>query len=144
MTSTLTAPSVEPDMSTARTSRRTAESGSVLPLIALALVTLMTCAALAIDLGSLTVSNRWLQGVADLAAIAGATELKGMACNAANYKEGTETTATSAFNHVRTAVVANLTKNSFPVAGTRRSWSRSGLSPTQPARPPSLPSIPAP
>ena len=94
------------------------ERGAALPLVALILVTLMTCAALAVDVGSVAATNRKLQGVADLAASAGALELSGDACNF-NYKLSSETTPKSLFNRVREAAVANAEKNGFSPAGTR-------------------------
>lgn len=94
------------------------ERGSTLPMVSLILVTLLVSAALTIDLGLVAATNRRLQGVADLAAIAGANELIGAACNH-SYTLGTETSPSTVFNHVRAAVVASAAKNSFPVGGTK-------------------------
>lgn len=103
-------------------SRRSAaardERGSTLPLVALIVVTLMTCAALTVDLGLVTAKNRRLQGVADLGAIAGSYALIGAACNH-SYMVGTETVPSTVFNHVRQAVVDNAAQNDFPVGGTK-------------------------
>jgi uncharacterized membrane protein len=94
------------------------ERGATLPLVALAIVTLLTCAAMAVDIGSLAANNRRLQGVADLAAIAGSAELIGAACNY-SYMLASDSSASSVFNHVRAAAVANATKNGFTVGGTK-------------------------
>lgn len=94
------------------------EGGSTLPMVSLMLVTLLVSAALTIDLGLVAANNRRLQGVADLAAIAGANELIGAACNH-SYTLGSETSPSTVFNHVRAAVVASAAKNTFPVGGTK-------------------------
>lgn len=94
------------------------ERGAALPLVALVVVTLLTAAAIAVDLGALAATNRRLQGVADLAAIAGAAELIGAPCNY-SYTAASEAVPSSVFNHVRAAVVANAAKNSFAVGGTK-------------------------
>lgn len=98
--------------------RSSDERGSVLPFVALLVVTLLTSSALAIDLGSIAATNRRLQGVADLAASAGALELTGDACNF-NFKLSNETVPRSLFDRVREAAVANAAKNGFPAGATR-------------------------
>lgn len=105
-------------MSWPRSSSRDGEGGSVLPLVALSVVTLMICAGLAVDMGSVAATNRRLQGVADLAASAGALELTGDACNF-SYKLSNETVPRSLFDRVREAAVANAAKNGFPAGATR-------------------------
>jgi len=104
-------------MSRARTSRPD-EGGAVLLLMVLAVVTLMTSAALAVDLGSLAATNRRLQGVADLAAIAASNELNGRACNF-SMKLSSETVPKSLFNRVREAAVTNAATNNHAVGGSK-------------------------
>lgn len=92
------------------------EGGSVLPLVALTLVTLLVSTALAVDLGMVVATNRRLQAVADLAALAGSNEIVGAACDY-SYTEGT--VSGTVFEHVRQAAVTSAATNGFPLGGTK-------------------------
>lgn len=94
-------------------SPRRTEQGQTLPLVVLCVVTLMVAAALSVDLGSLAASNRRLQGVADLAAIDGARELTGTACNVPTA------TAPTLYDGVSAAVVASALRNGFDLVGAK-------------------------
>jgi len=96
-------------MSASRSHRRD-EGGSALPLVALIMVTLMICSALTVDLGMLAATNRKLQGVADLAAIAASGPLTGDACN----RQRTATKPKTLIEEVKAAAEMNAAKNGFP------------------------------
>jgi len=102
-------------MSRTRTVRSSDEGGSILPLVALIMVTLMTASAFAIDLGSVAATNRRLQAVADLAASAAASELSGDACDFRFRRNGLAVnTPKSLFQQVHEAAKENAAKNGFP------------------------------
>ena len=82
----------------------------MLPLVALIMVTLMIASALTVDLGMLAATNRKLQGVADLAAIAGSVPLTGDACN----RPRTVQNPRSLIEEVTDAAMANAARNGFP------------------------------
>ncbi len=92
--------------------RRT-QRGQTLPLVSLIIVTLMVAAALSVDIGSMAATNRRLQAVADLAALDGARELTGDACNALLPLPSNPTLK----DQVTGAVVASAARNGFVVGG---------------------------
>lgn len=97
-------------MSPTRALQRSDERGSVLPLVALITVALMIASALTVDLGMLAATNRKLQGVADLAAIAASGPLTGDACN----RQRTSTRPKTLIEEVKAAAEMNAAKNGFP------------------------------
>ncbi|HTU17075.1 MAG TPA: pilus assembly protein TadG-related protein [Gemmataceae bacterium] len=68
----------------------TSRRGSVLPLLAVSLVTLVGFVALAVDVGMLTIAKAQAQNAADLAALAAARTLNGS--SSGNYNESAATT----------------------------------------------------
>ena len=72
--------------------------GSILPLLAVSLVALFGCVALAVDVGRLSVASAQLQDAADLAAIAGARTLN----------TGTAGNLTAATSNAQNAAITNL------------------------------------
>ncbi len=96
-----------------RTPKRT-QQGQTLPLVALCVVTLMVAAALSVDIGSLAVTNRRLQAVADLAAIDAARELTGTPCD-----EPTATAPTQ-YDGVKDMALASAQRNGFSPDGAER------------------------
>jgi len=95
-------------------SRRRTEHGQTLPLVSLCIVTLMVAAALGVDIGSLAVTNRRLQGIADLAAVDAARELTGAACNAPVSSGGLIQK-----DQVTLAAVDSAKRNGFVVGGDK-------------------------
>lgn len=93
--------------------RRRSQQGQTLPLVTLILITLMVAAALSVDIGSLTYTNRRLQAAADLAAIDGARSLTGTACDQPAGSSSNQ------YDHVKDAVLISLTRNRFVVGGTK-------------------------
>jgi len=73
------------------------------------MVTLMIASALTVDLGMLAATNRKLQGVADLAAIAGAVPLTGDACNRPRTVQNPRTL----IEQVNDAAMASAARNGF-------------------------------
>ncbi|HEV7225107.1 MAG TPA: pilus assembly protein TadG-related protein [Pirellulales bacterium] len=67
-----------------KTNQRQNRRGTVLVLLLLALIPLIACLALAIDLGMLAVAKTQTQDAADLAALAGVRALNGLTANSAN------------------------------------------------------------
>ena len=55
--------------------KRRSEAGQTMPLVALAMVTLLACAGLAVDMGYMRYQKRLMQTAADSAALAAATDL---------------------------------------------------------------------
>lgn len=105
---------------TARTIGSSDQGGSILPLVALLIVTLMVSSALAIDLGSVAATNRRLQAVADLAASAAASELSGDACDFTFRRNGLAVnTPKPLFQQVHEAAQENAAKNGFPEGGNK-------------------------
>lgn len=95
---------------------RRSERGQTLPLVSLCVITLMVAAALSVDIGSLAASNRRLQAVADLAALDGARELTGGACNAPiNGSVG----APVQYDYVRDKVLVSAARNKFVPGGNK-------------------------
>ncbi len=90
------------------------QQGQTLPLVTLCLVVVMIAAALAVDIGSLAVSNRRLQAVADLAALDAARELTGGACNALIPLVGL-----SQKGQVTSVARASATRNGFVPGGDK-------------------------
>ncbi len=105
-------------MSKPRIARSDDEGGAVLLLMAVAMVVLMISAAFSIDLGALAATNRRLQGVADLAAIAAANELDGHACDFST-KLSNETVPKSLFNRIREAALASAKDNGHLPGGNK-------------------------
>jgi len=105
-------------MSAARQARSDDEGGAVLLLVSLAVVVLMVSAAFSIDLGALAATNRRLQGVADLAAIAASNQLDGHACNF-SVQLSNETVPRSLFDRVRGAAVTSAATNGHVVGGSK-------------------------
>ncbi len=81
--------------------RSTCRRGSVLPLLALALVALIGCVALAVDVAIMTIAKSQIQNAADVAALTAARTLTGN--SASNYNESSATTNAqnaASYNHV--------------------------------------------